>query len=112
MELIKLNFKHSSEAGSYYTCELTDKLNEIVGMNDKFLICNKTFQYIYRIQYNNISIGDLLCITDNRNSCNIVTKFTPYISNLDFINPKIPNNIINQVYRYLKSLEGNIYFNR
>lgn len=109
MEIIKLNYKRHCNAGSYYTCEITDKLNEIVGVDDNFLICNNSSQGIYRIHYNNISIGDLLCIRENEERLyDNVSKFTLYTGNLEYIKPRISNKVINQIYSYLNSLENNV----
>lgn len=111
MELINLKYKYASVSGSFYTCKITDELNEIVGEKNKFLICKKGIENIYRIHYGNISIGDLACVIEN-NIISRVNKFTMYVGNFQFIVPHISNSTINIIYKYLKSLEGNVYFNR
>lgn len=112
MELIKLKYKYTLQSGLFYECDITDKLNEITERTNSFIICNKGLEYIYRIQYNNISIGDFICDRDPHNLCNNVVKFTLYTGNLEFINPRLSNHTINKIYSYLKSLENNICFNK
>lgn len=111
IELIKLYAKRMSEGGTYYKCEITDELNKIV-KDDKFLLCNKRGEYIYRIHYNNISIGDLMCDTTSTSMYNNMTKFTFYAGNLEYLNDVLSNSAINEIYKYLKSLENNVYFAR
>lgn len=112
MELIKLNFKNMLDCGILYTCEITDKLNEILGEDNKFLICNKRKEYIYRVHYGNISIGDLMCNTTDSDIYNNVVKFTLYMGNIDYIEPALSNSVINEIYKYLNSLVDKVCFNK
>ena len=111
MELIKLYINRLSQSGSYYKCEITDELEKIVEQGE-FLLCNKRGEYIYRIHYNDISIGDLMCDTNITSQYNNITKFTFYAGNLEYLNDVLSNNAINGIYKYLKSLENNVCFDK
>lgn len=112
MEIIKLKYKQTIKARMLYECEITDNLNKIVGYKNEFTICNQGLEYIYRIYYGNISIGDFMCDRDSGYLYNNLIKISMYPANFEYTSPKLSNSTINEIYRYLKSLENKICFTR
>lgn len=107
MEIINLiPIKTKSITGIICECSITKDLKELTGLSGEFYICYNYTEAIGRLEYNGISIGDIIVEKIDSIKRKIV-KTSLYLGNYSLI-PEFNTSIVNTIYRYLKDLENNV----
>lgn len=105
-DLIKLKrIKTRNSLCLVYECDITKDLKELTELNGRFVLVSSIDEDIARIEYNSISIGDILLKRkENIGEIFEIKRTSLYMGNFYFI-PEFTNSIINKIYKYLNGLQ-------
>lgn len=105
-DLIKLKrVGKRNELCIVYECDITKDLKELTELNGRFVLVSNMTESIARIEYNSISIGDILLKRKENGRAIFEIKYTSLYMGNFYLIPEFTNSIINKVYKYLKGLQ-------
>lgn len=105
LEYIGVSSTTSTRGCLKYQCDITRDLKDITNLEGEFIIVSSKAESMCRIEYNGISIGDLVLRRTKDSGVIFKIQHTSLYMGNFFLIPEFNNTVINKIYKYLKDLE-------